>query len=188
MLKLASSPKVDQAAATRVAKDVSMNAILHTTCVATMLKAGVQENALPSRAVATVQCRIMPSETVAGTQATLEKVAADPGVKVAQLGMVTQAGESPPTAALLASLTKTVDSMWPGAPVVPVMAAGASDSIFTRNAGIPSYGIGGGWNDINDIRMHGRDERMSQQTFYQTVEFTYRLMKELTGGAPKDAN
>jgi acetylornithine deacetylase/succinyl-diaminopimelate desuccinylase-like protein len=187
MMKLASSPKVDLAAATRLAKDVSMNAILHSTCVATMLNAGVQENALPARAVATIQCRIMPDETIEGTKATLEKVVDDPGVRIETLGMVTQAGESAPTPEILSRLTKTVDSMWPGAPVVPVMSAGASDSIFTRNAGIPSYGIGGGWNDINDIRMHGRDERMGQEDFYQTVEFTYRLMKELTGGTPADA-
>jgi len=72
-----------------------------------------------------------------------------------------------------------VHSMWPGVTVMPVMAAGASDSIFTRAAGIPSYGVGGGWNDLNDLRMHGRDERNTPSNFYQTTEFTYRLMKEL---------
>lgn len=185
MLKLASSPKVDLAAAKRLSRDVAVNAILHTTCVATMLKAGVQENALPSRAVATVQCRVFPDETIAQTKATLEKVAADPAIKVEQLGMVTQAPESPPRPALFGSVKKVVTSMWGDVPVVPVMSAGASDSIFTRNAGIPSYGVGGAWEDIDDIRAHGRDERMSQSTFYQSVEFTYRLMKELTGGSIK---
>ncbi len=183
MLTLAASPKVDLAAATRLSKDVAMNAILHSTCVATMLKAGVQENALPSRAVATIQCRIMPDETVAGTKATLEKVIADPAIKVAELGFLTRGPASPPNARLLSTVTGVVDSMWPGVPVVPVMVAGASDALFTRNAGIPSYGIGGGWNDIHDIRMHGRNERMKVSTFYETVEFTYRLMKTL-GDAP----
>ena len=185
MLTLAGSPKVDEAAAQRLARDPAMNSILHSTCVATMLDAGVQENALPARAVATVQCRIMPDETFAGTKATLEKVVGDPAIKVSQLGIFTQAAESPPTPELLASVGKVVDSMWPDQPVVPVMAAGASDSIFTRNAGIPSYGIGGGWNDLGDLRMHGRDERMNQSIYYQTVEFTYRLMKQLTGGSVK---
>jgi len=175
-----SQPKLDFAAAARLAKDVPMNAILHSTCVATMLNAGVQENALAQRAQATVQCRVMPDETVAGTQATLEKVIADPQIKVSVLGTVVSAPESPPAPALFASVTKVVDSMWPGVSVFPDMAAGASDSIFTRNAGIPSYGIGGGWNDIHDIRMHGRDERHEIGDFYSTVEFTYRLMKELS--------
>lgn len=183
MLALSKSLKADVAAAKRLSQDVALNAILHSTCVATILNAGVQENALPARAVATVQCRIMPDETVAGTEATLQKVLADPGIKVSQPGMVTQAPESPPTPQLLKSVETVVHSMWPGVPVIPAMAAGASDSIFTRNAGIPSYGIGGGWNDIHDIRAHGRDERMKQSTFYETVEFTYRLMKEI-GRAP----
>ncbi len=182
LLALAASPTVDRAAAARLAADVELNSILHSTCVATMLQAGVQENALPSRAVATVQCRIMPDETVAGTQATIEKVVGDPHILVAPLGNYERAGESAPDPKLFAKLRKVVDSMWPGVPVVPVMSAGASDSIFTRNAGMPSYGIGGGWNDLADIRMHGRNERMSQQGFYEEVEFTYRLMKELTGG------
>lgn len=182
MLALSKSPKIDFAAAKRLSQDVALNAILHSTCVATMLNAGVQENALPARAAATVQCRIMPDETVAGTKAALEKVLADPAIKVSQLGMVTQAPESPPTPQLLKSVETVVHSMWPGVPVIPSMAAGASDSIFTRNAGIPSYGAGGGWNDIHDIRAHGRDERMKQSTFYETVEFTYRLMKELSKG------
>lgn len=182
MLALSKSPKTDLAAAKRLSQDVALNAILHSTCVATMLNAGVQENALPARAAATVQCRIMPDETVAGTKTALEKVLADPAIKVSQLGMVTQAPESPPTPQLLKSVETVVHSMWPGVPVIPSMAAGASDSIFTRNAGIPSYGAGGGWNDIHDIRAHGRDERMKQSTFYETVEFTYRLMKELSKG------
>jgi len=158
-----------------------MNAVLHSTCVATMLKAGVQENALPSRADATIQCRIMPDETVEGTRAALEKVIADPAIKVAELGFLTKGPASPPDLQLLSAVTSVADSMWPGVPVVPVMAAGASDALFTRDAGIPSYGVGGGWNDIHDIRMHGRDERMKIGTFYQTVEFAYRLMKQLGG-------
>jgi acetylornithine deacetylase/succinyl-diaminopimelate desuccinylase-like protein len=179
MLALA-GPKLDLAAATRLAKDPAFNAILHSTCVATMLAAGHQENALAGSATATVQCRIMPDETPQQTQATLEKVVADKGIKVSVLGFVVSAPESPPAPKLFAEVTGVVDSMWPGVPVMPDMAAGASDSIFTRNAGIPSYGIGGGWNDIHDIRMHGRDERHEEGDFYQAVEFTYRLMKELS--------
>jgi acetylornithine deacetylase/succinyl-diaminopimelate desuccinylase-like protein len=179
MLSVAAA-KPDLKAAERLSKDVSLNAILHTTCVATMLSGGVQENALPARAQATVQCRIIPSETVEGTRLALAKAVSDPGIKIALLGEVTIAPESPPTKQLLGSVEKVVHGMWPGVPVIPEMAAGASDSIFTRNAGIPSYGIGGGWNDLNDIRMHGRDERHEIGDFYTTVEFTYRLMKELS--------
>lgn len=171
---------VDPAVARRVARrDVAMNAILHTTCVATMLKAGVQENALPSSADATVQCRVYPGESEAQTLATLRKVAADPGIEVTLLEPVQPAPETLPDPKVMGAITEVVHSMWPGVPVLPVMAAGASDSIFTRAAGIPSYGVGGGWNDLDDIRMHGRDERKESDDFYSTVEFTYRLMKKL---------
>lgn len=173
-------PKLDLDAAKRVAADPPFNAILHSTCVATMLSAGHQENALAQSATATVQCRIMPDETVDGTKAAIEAAIADPEIAVTPLGIVVSAGESPPNPSLMAKVQQVVQSMWPGVTVIPYMAAGASDSIFTRQAGIPSYGIGGGWNDIHDIRMHGRDERHEIGDFYSSVEFTYRLMKELS--------
>lgn len=180
LLALSKEP-LDPAVAARVARsDVAMNAILHTTCVATMLKAGVQENALPSSADATVQCRVFPGETEAQTLATLQKVAGDPGIKVSLMEPVQPAPETVPDPKVMASVAKVVHSMWPGVLVMPEMAAGASDSIFTRAAGIPSYGVGGGWSVISDIRAHGRDERQEIGNFYATVEFTYRLMKELS--------
>jgi acetylornithine deacetylase/succinyl-diaminopimelate desuccinylase-like protein len=178
LLALAKEP-VDQAAAARLAKNTPLNAVLHTTCVATMLKAGVQENALPSSADATIQCRVFPGESVEQTRATLAKVAGDPGIKITLMEPVQEAKETVPDPKVMAKVTKVVHAMWPGVPVMPEMAAGASDSIFTRAAGIPSYGVGGGWFDIDDIRAHGRDERDEIGNFYQTVEFTYRLMKEL---------
>jgi acetylornithine deacetylase/succinyl-diaminopimelate desuccinylase-like protein len=181
MLALSKEP-LDQAAAARLSKDVAINSILHTTCVATMLKAGVQENALPSSADATIQCRVYPGEKVAEVQATLQKVVADPAIKISLLEPVQPAPETVPDPKVMASFAKVANSMWPGTIVVPTMAAGASDSIFTRAAGMPSYGIGGGWNDLHDLRMHGRDERHEIKDFYSTVEFTYRLMKELGSG------
>jgi acetylornithine deacetylase/succinyl-diaminopimelate desuccinylase-like protein len=174
------APTLDVAAARRVAGDPPFNAILHSTCVATMLSGGHQENALAQSATATVQCRIMPDETVDGTQVAIEAALADPGISVKRPSAVVSAGESPPNPNLMASVQQVVQSMWPGVAVIPYMAAGASDSIYTRKGGIPSYGIGGGWNDIHDIRMHGRDERHEINDFYSSVEFTYRLMKELS--------
>lgn len=180
LLALSKEP-VDTAAAARLAKDTSFNAILHTTCVATMLRAGVQENALPSSAVATIQCRVFPGETVEQTRATLAQAAADPAIEVGLLEPVQPAPETVPDPKVMADVAEVVHGMWgKHIPVMPVMAAGASDSIFTRTAGIPSYGVGGGWNDLDDIRMHGRDERNQIGNFYQTVEFTYRLMKKIS--------
>jgi acetylornithine deacetylase/succinyl-diaminopimelate desuccinylase-like protein len=80
----------------------------------------------------------------------------------------------------MTAVHRVVQSMWPGVMVIPYMSDGSSDSLYTRQAGIPSYVIGGGWSDIHDNRMHGRDERSEIGNFYSSVEFTYRLMKELS--------
>ncbi|GAC1451814.1 MAG: M20/M25/M40 family metallo-hydrolase [Steroidobacteraceae bacterium] len=175
------APEPDLAAVRRVAAEPTVNALVHTTCVATMLSGGQHENALAESATATVQCRLMPDETLAGTRAALAAALADPDITVTPLGTVTAAGESPPTPGLMAAVHRVVQSMWPGTPVIPYMADGSSDSVFTRQAGIPSYLIAGGWSDIHDIRMHGRDERNETGNFYSSVEFTYRLMKALSG-------
>ncbi|MEP6900090.1 MAG: M20/M25/M40 family metallo-hydrolase, partial [Rhodanobacter sp.] len=153
LLALSKEP-VDATAAARLAQDTSLNAILHTTCIATMLRAGVQENALPSSADATIQCRVFPGETADQTRAALAKAAADPAIQVSLLEPVQPAPETVPDPTVMAEVAEVVHGMWgKDIPVMPVMAAGASDSIYTRAVAMPSYGVGGGWNDIDDIRM-----------------------------------
>ena len=179
MLAVAASPP-DQAAAAPLAEDTALNALLRSTCVATMLSAGHQENALPQRAQATVQCRIMPGEAPVGTRETLVRALADPSISVTQPDPVVSSPNTTPDPDFLRRVEKVTLGMWPGVAVIPGMAAGASDSLYTRNAGIPSYGVSGAWNDVGDDRDHGRDERVSVASFYESVEFTYRLMKELS--------
>jgi len=72
--------------------------------------------------------------------------------------------------------------MWPGTPVVPTMSTGASDGVYTNAAGMPTYGISGVAIDTNDVRAHGRDERLRVESFYQGVDFYYRYLKALTSG------
>lgn len=170
----------DMAAAQRLTHDVAFNALLHTTCVATMLAAGVQENALPSSAQATVQCRVLPGESADSVRAAIAGAVADPAIRITMEGAFFPSPPSPLSPGVLGPVEKVVHQMWPGVPVIPAMAAGASDSIFTRAAGIPSYGISGEWDDIHDVRAHGRDERRKIEDFYGSVEFTYRLMKALS--------
>jgi acetylornithine deacetylase/succinyl-diaminopimelate desuccinylase-like protein len=171
---------LDNAVATRTARDVALNAILHTTCVATMLSAGVQENALPARARATVQCRVMPGVSVDEMKATLARVLADPTIGITVELPVVSAPETVPSPDVMGRVTGVVHDMWPRVDVMPIMSAGASDGIFTRDGGIPTYGVSGAWEDVNDGRAHGRDERREMGAFYQSVEFTYRLMKRLS--------
>jgi acetylornithine deacetylase/succinyl-diaminopimelate desuccinylase-like protein len=175
----------DTTAAERLASDPTDNAQVRTTCVATMLEAGHAENALPQRARATIQCRMLPGDTQEQTKAALERVLADPALKVTITRAASPSPESPPSAAIMAIYERVVHSMWPGLTVMPSMDAGASDSKYTRAAGMPSYGAASNFFDLEDMRAHGQDERIKAALFAEGGEFTYRLMKAFSAaGAP----
>ena len=175
----------DLVAAEQLAADPTDNAQLRTTCVATMLQAGHAENALPQRARATIQCRMLPGDSQDQVQAALQRVLADPGVSLTVTQRAYPSPESPPSSDVMNVFTQVVHSMWPGLTVMPNMDSGASDSLFTRAAGIPSYGAASIFFDLEDIRSHGKDERIKADRFAEGEEFTYRLMKAFSApGAP----
>ena len=169
----------DLAAAERLSQNVRFNALLRTTCVATLISGGHAENALPQRARATIQCRMMPGDTEADVRSTLVSTLDDTGIKVTLDAPPIISPESPPTPQILQKIGALAHSMWPGVPIVPTMATGFSDDRQTRNAGIPSYDVSGVWQDVDENRAHGRDERVGVQAFDQSVEFTYRLIKAM---------
>ncbi len=177
MKAVASGTTPDAAAAERLSRNTRMNALLRTTCVTTLIQGGHAENALPQRAKATVQCRMMPGDTEANVQASLIRALDDPAIRVTLDAPPIVSPESLPTPAITRQLGEVVHSMWPGVPIIPSMATGFSDDRQTRNAGIPSYDVAGVWMDIDENRAHGRDERISVQAFDEGVEYTYRLLK-----------
>ena len=170
------------AAAARLSDDPAYNAILRTTCVATMLEAGTAINALPQLASAKVNCRILPTETVAQTKATLERVLADDQILVTQLGTPTLSAPSPLRDDILGPITKLSAEFFPGAVVLPTMSAGATDGSYLRNAGIPTYGHSGLAGDVHEFRAHGKDERVLVRSFFAGSEYLYRLTKTLSQG------
>jgi acetylornithine deacetylase/succinyl-diaminopimelate desuccinylase-like protein len=170
------------AAAARLSDDPAYNAILRTTCVATMLEAGTAINALPQLASAKVNCRILPTETVAQTKATLERVLADDQILVTQLGTPTLSAPSPLRDDILGPITKLSAEFFPGAVVLPTMSAGATDGSYLRNAGIPTYGHSGLAGDVHEFRAHGKDERVIVKSFFAGSEYLYRLTKTLSQG------
>jgi acetylornithine deacetylase/succinyl-diaminopimelate desuccinylase-like protein len=170
----------DVAAADRLSRVPFRNAELRTTCVATLISGGHAENALPQRARATIQCRMMPSDSAENVQATLVRVLADPKIVVTLDAPPIVSPESPPTADVLRRVGGVVHSMWPGVPLVPTMSTGFSDGRQTRNAGIPTYDVGGMWSEQGENRAHGRDERVRVEAFDEDVEYVYRLMKALS--------
>lgn len=178
MLQLATTHP-DPAAVTRLARDLNIDILLRTTCTATMIEGGHAENALPQRASAIVQCRVVPGESMTDVQARLMRVMQTPGLTIAPVDAVTLSPESPPRADLLNILEQTVHEKWPGVLVLPQMSPGASDSIYTRAAGIPTYGIDAMFSDVDDDRFHGRDERIGVAEFDDEMDFTYALMRRL---------
>lgn len=178
-MKAVALPQPDLAAAERLSQNVRLNALLRTTCVATLISGGHAENALPQRARATVQCRMMPGDTEANVQSLLTGVLNDPAIRMTLDAAPIVSPESLPTPAIMGKIATLAHSMWPGVPVIPTMATGFSDDRQTRNAGIPSYDVSGVWMDVDENRAHGRDERVGAVAYDESVEFTYRLMKTM---------
>jgi acetylornithine deacetylase/succinyl-diaminopimelate desuccinylase-like protein len=180
MLAVAKEP-MDMAAAARLsAQSPYFNSLLRTTCVATQLEGGHAPNALPQLATANVNCRILPGVPVSAVVAQLTKVVADSGI---QISLVDEATPSKPAVLredVLKATETIVQSMFPGVPVVPLMSTGATDGLFLRNAGIPTFGVDGLFDDIDDVRAHGRDERVGIKQFNEDLEFQYRLIVALS--------
>jgi acetylornithine deacetylase/succinyl-diaminopimelate desuccinylase-like protein len=169
----------------RLAVNPVYNAMLRTTCVATMLEAGQAINALPQLASAKVNCRIMPGESVDEVKATLERVLADDQITVTQLGTATLSAPSVLNEEIAGAIEKLSREFWPGAIVLPIMSPGATDGSFLRNAGIPTYGNSGMAIEVGESRIHGKDERVPVKSFYEGNEYLYRLVKLLAGGGTK---
>ncbi len=170
----------DAAAAAIISRDPSNNSRMRTTCVATMLEGGHAMNALPQRARATVNCRILPDETMETVQARIVAAVADTAVHVTVERRAEDSPASPLTADLVRTFERTTQEMWPGMPLVPTMSTGATDGSFLRNAGIPVYGISGLFYESPNA--HGMNENVSSKAFYEGLEFMYRLVRGLTSG------
>jgi acetylornithine deacetylase/succinyl-diaminopimelate desuccinylase-like protein len=156
------------------------NATLRTTCVATQLEGGHAMNALPQLAAATVNCRVLPEESIDSVQSALQNAVADDQVSIKVMGEVTKSPASPLRPDVLKAAKRFTDTLWPGVPVIPIMVMGGTDGMYLRAAGTPTYGIQGFFMDRDDIRFHGRDERMSVTSFYEGQTFLYELVKALS--------
>ncbi|HXY07911.1 MAG TPA: M20/M25/M40 family metallo-hydrolase [Terriglobales bacterium] len=180
----------DEAAIARLSQDPIDNSTLHTTCVATRLNAGHANNALPQRAEANVNCRILPGHSAEEIRQELIRVLADPKITVRSMNNFGNIFDTAPDRKsfpppplrpdVFRPLERITSEMWPGTPVVPEMATGASDGIYTMGVGMPTYGIAGIAIDRDDIRAHGRDERLGIQSYYDGVDFYYRYLKAVT--------
>ena len=180
----------DQAAIARLSKDPAHNSTLHTTCVATRLLAGHANNALPQMAQANINCRILPGHSIDEVRQELVKLFADPALSVLytdDAGTIhpqAPARSALPPAAIneevLAAMNKLSAEYWPGAPVIPTMADGASDGVYTNAAGMPTYGVSNIELETSDVRAHGKDERLPIASFEKGTQFYYDFVRALT--------
>jgi acetylornithine deacetylase/succinyl-diaminopimelate desuccinylase-like protein len=172
MKAIVQNPK-DAAVVTRLSALPLYNALLRTTCVATMLAGGHAENALPQSATAVINCRVLPVDKPDDVESTLRMVLADPQVKLSVMTPAKVSKFVPMNAGILSAVTAATAKHWPGLPVIPEMATGASDGVYLNVAGIPTYGVSGIFVDEDDVRAHGRDERVLVKSFDEAIEFMY---------------
>lgn len=161
-----------------VARDPGRNSMMRTTCVATMVNAGHAPNALPQRARANVNCRILPGEGVEEVRQALVKVLADDAIKVTTVGVPSPVSP-PPTLSksIMGPVEKVAAKLWPGVPVVPVMATGATDGRFLNAVGVPTYGLSGLFGELSGNGAHGLNEKMRVRSLYEARDFLYEVVK-----------
>jgi acetylornithine deacetylase/succinyl-diaminopimelate desuccinylase-like protein len=172
----------DLAAAVRLSRSPFYNANLRTTCVATRVDAGHANNALPQLARAVVNCRILPGLSAAEVEGVIRQLAGSQ-VKVTVVEPPVSSPPSPVTPSLVNRFERLADEYWPGIPVVPTMSTGATDGLYTRSAGIPTYGVSALDTDPEDVRAHGKDERIGVESFYKATQFWFQMAK-MFGGTP----
>lgn len=159
MTRFADNPN-DKAAADLLASYPEHVGTIGTTCVATMLSGGHALNALPQSASVDVNCRIFPGTSPEEVRTSLEKAVGNPQAKVERLDKTPSSDASPLRDDVMAALRKAIDRRYPGLPIIPEMSAGASDSLYFRAHGIPSYGIGSLFMKTSDDFSHGLNERV----------------------------
>ena len=182
LMRAAIAAQPDPAALARLSNSPRFNAQLRTTCVATMLGGGHAVNALPQTARATVNCRVLPGQPIDEVHRTLMQVVADSQIAVTRVGDAVLSPPSPLNPEILRAVERLTAEFWPGIRVIPTMSGGATDGSYLRNAGIPTYGHSGLAGDINDNRAHGKDERVLVKSYFDGLEYLYRLVKALSSG------
>lgn len=171
----------DGAAADAIEADAGEVGLTRTRCVATMLAGGHAPNALPQMARATVNCRILPGVSPDAIRDELQRIAGDK-VEVTRLDAEQASLDSPLRPDVLRAYTDSVRAMFPDAPVMPEMSTGASDARPFRVHGLPVYGVDGAWGIVpDDLRAHGRDERLPVKALYDDVDHWARMLQSLAG-------
>ena len=148
----------------------------------TLLRGGHAENALPEFATATINCRTFPGVAPDEVQAALQK-AAGAAAEVKAIGTPAKTNASPLRPDVVSAVTRALHLRYPGIPVIPMQESGLSDALYTRAIGIPSYGVSAGFIKDTDNHIHGSNEGIPVDSFYDYLAFWHALLTDLA--APK---
>ncbi len=180
-LKAFVADPTDAAAIATITADPAVVGEIGTTCVVTMINGGHALNALPQHASANINCRIFPGHTRAAIMAELQRVAAEPAVSFKDVteGSVATAA-SPMRPDFIAAVDKALGKAYPGVPIFPDMASGASDSMWFRYRGVPSYGAGPMFMKSSDNFSHGLNERAPIANLQPAITYYLSLIPSLS--------
>ena len=158
-----------------------LSGMLSTTCVATMLRAGHAENALPQSATATINCRVFPGSGIDATLEQLKVVIDNPNIEFKMLDQPTESNASPRNLDVIKALRVAVDTKYPDLEIISVMSSYGTDGMHFRAAGIPSYGVSANYGKASDDFAHGLNERVLVETFYDNLTHWYVMLRAVAG-------
>lgn len=170
----------DEAAAAVLAEEPSEVGKTRTTCVATLLRGGHADNALPQSATATINCRVFPGVAIDTVRKALQDQVG-PKVEVKLVGKAIASDASPLRPDVMAAVTKAVHSIRPGVAITPIQESGATDGLYFRAVGIPTYGVNGMFMKTSDAFAHGLNERVPVKGFYDDVAYWHVLLTAVAG-------
>ena len=181
MARFAANPADSAAADIVSAANPAWNGVMRTTCVATMIEGGHATNALPQRVRANVNCRIFPGTTTEQVRQALVEVIGDPQVSVTTLETRSPTSPPPPlTDAIMGPARRAAEAVFPGVPLVPLMAAGGTDGAFLTPAGIPTYGFSGIFGSADGNGAHGLNERIGVQALMDGRAMLTILVRDMS--------
>jgi acetylornithine deacetylase/succinyl-diaminopimelate desuccinylase-like protein len=172
-----SKNSTDTSVINRLARLPYYNALMHTTCVTTVVEAGKSVNALPQSAIATINCRVMPGIAQEDIQKIITDIVSDTQIHVSVMMPLIKSPASPVNPEVMQKVEEVTKKLWPDLPVLPIMGVGASDGKYLRASGIPTYGISSIFLEVDDFRMHGKDERIRVVDFYDGLQYNYEIIK-----------
>ncbi|MCB1645703.1 MAG: M20/M25/M40 family metallo-hydrolase [Pseudomonadales bacterium] len=154
--------------------------IIRTSVVPTIIEGGYQRNVIPSAAEATLDIRALPGTDPEVMFEAIAGIINDPRVEILPMKVTRPAHlPAPLSTELFAAFEEVIRNRHPEAVVLPSMLTGATDSAQLRSVGIPSYGFGPGLVMGDDNGVHGNDEYLRVEPYYEYVRMLWDILNRV---------